>query len=456
MRAAALPRSILVLLISASPAAAQTFREAVELVRNTEPTYLGVKASSAASQEKSRQAFAGFLPQVTATANTSSNRRDYQTRDGQIPLAIDSYNSNNSQINVTQALWRSSNWIALRQAETVVSQADYQLAAAEQDLIARLVASWCDAMFARDSVLFYTRQAAATRQQREILKRGAELGTAAAPAFEEARAKHEQALSERVSAEMDFHAKIAALEQLLGPIQSFVPPFLSYEVKIQDLTSQPLEEWLERSERSPHVLAAAQALGAAEDEIRKQRAGHDPTLDLVGSYGRNAQQVGNFPGQSGYETKQGIIGLQLSIPLYAGGGQSAKVGEAIALREKARHEVAAAQRAARLAVKQAWYGAQAATTRHLAAVQAVKASIVALKAASGGIAAGLKTELELLQAQQQLEGARRDQNKARYDMITSLVKLKAAAGRLTEDDVQLLDKMFTDREASPEELVASN
>ncbi len=456
MRAAAVLSLILVLLSSAAPAAAQTFREAVELARTTEPTYLGAKASSAASQEKSRQAFAGFLPQVTATANTSFNHRDYRTRDGQSPSALDSYNSNNGQINVTQSLWRPSNWIALRQAETVVSQSDYQLAAAEQDLLARFVASWCDTMFARDSVLFYTRQVDATRQQSEILKRGVELGTAASPGLEEALAKHEQALSERVSAEMDFHVKIAALEQLLGPVQSFVPPFLSYGIKIQDLINEPLEEWLQRAERSPQVLAAAQALGAADDEIRKQRAGYDATLDLVGSYGRNAQQVGNFPGQSGYETKLGVVGLQLSIPLYAGGGQSAKVGEAIALREKARQDLAATQRAARLAVKQAWYGAQAATTRHSAAMQAVKASVVALRAASGGITAGLKTDLEFLQAQQQLEAARRDVNRVRYDMITSLVKLKAAAGQLNEDDIQLLDKVFTGREASPEELLASN
>src|SRR6266581_4301556 len=93
---------------------------------------------------------------------------------------------------------------------------------------------------------------------------------------------------------------------------------------------------------------------------------------------------------------------------------------------------------------------------HVAAVQAVKASIAALKVASTGIAAGLKTELDLLQARQQLEGARRDLNKARYEIITLLVKLKAAAGQLSEDDVQFLDKMFTNREEDPEELLALN
>lgn len=456
MRTAAPSSAILILLVSVAPALAQTFREAVEIARGGEPNYLGAKASSAASQEKSRQANAGLLPQVNATAAANYNHRDYHTRDGLIPFSIDYYNSNSGQISLTQPLYRPSNWIAARQAEMVVSQADYQLAAAEQDLLARFVVAWCDTMFARDSLLFYTRQVAATKQQWEILKRGVELGTAAAPGLEEARAKHEQALSERVSAEMDFQVKIAALEQVLGPMQSFVPPFLSYGMKPQELTSEPLEEWLQRAERSPQVLATAQALSAADDEVRKQRASYEATLDLVGSYGRNAQQVGNFPGQAGYDIKLGTVGLQLSIPLYSGGGQSAKVGEAIALREKARQDMAAAQRATRLAVKQAWFGAQGATTRHVAALQAVRSSILALRAALGGVTAGLKTDLEILQARQQLEAAKRDVNRARYDMITSLIKMKAAAGQLGDNDLESLDKVFTGREANPEELLASS
>src|SRR5258705_251419 len=225
---AALSSLILILLVFTAPASAQTFREAVDLARSREPHDLGAQASSAASQEESRPANAGRLPHVNGTAATNYNHRDYHTRDGLIPFSIDYYNSNSGQISLTQPLYRPSNWIAARQAEMVVSQADYQLAAAEQDLLARFVTAWCDTMFARDSLLFYTRQVAATKQQWEILKRGVELGTAAAPGLEEARAKHEQALSEPVSAEMDFQVKIAALEQVLGPMQSFVPPFLSY------------------------------------------------------------------------------------------------------------------------------------------------------------------------------------------------------------------------------------
>src|SRR5262245_58816766 len=122
MRIALLSKSIVAVMISAT-AAAQTFREAVDLALSTEPTYLSAKASSAASQEKSRQAYAGFLPQVTASASANANHRNYQTRNGIIDGAIDNYSSHSGQVNLTQPIYRSTNPIALRQAETVVSQA---------------------------------------------------------------------------------------------------------------------------------------------------------------------------------------------------------------------------------------------------------------------------------------------------------------------------------------------
>src|SRR6266568_1269874 len=144
MRAAGFWQSIATLLIFAAPAAAQTFREAVDLARGTEPTYLSAKANSAAQQEKSRQAFAGFLPEITATANTSSNHRDYLTRDGLIPPTVDTYNSHYGQINVTHPRGRSPTSTPRRRAEMVVPRPIYQLAAAKQDLPERFGAAWGD------------------------------------------------------------------------------------------------------------------------------------------------------------------------------------------------------------------------------------------------------------------------------------------------------------------------
>jgi outer membrane protein len=440
--------------MAANVASAQTFGEAVELARNTEPAYLGARANATAAQQRSRVAFAGLLPQVSATASTNTNRRDYTTKtEPFVPQSIDYYNSNNAQLNLTQPLYRPSNLAALRQSEAAVTQADYQVAAAEQELLVRLVAAWFDVMSARDGVLFTTRQAATSRQQWEILRRGVALGTAAAPAMEEAHARYEQALAEQSAAQMELHVRTAALEQIIGPAPAFNPPFLAARPPRLTPERDTLPGWLHRTQGSPQVNAAYFALSAAEEEIRKQRAGYGPTLDVVTTYGRNSQQVGGFPGQGGYDIKLGTIGLQLSVPLFSGGAQDARVEEAVAGREKARQELIATQRASRLAAQQAWFGWQAASARRAAALQASRAALLALQTAAAGIAAGVKTELDRLQARQLAEGARRDLSKAHYDLAVTYVRLRAACGELDDEDLRALEAMLGGMEADLHELL---
>jgi outer membrane protein len=445
-----------VLAALASAAGAQSFGEAVRLARTSEPNYLAARASAEAAHRRSSIARGGLLPQINATAATNANRREYDTLELPVPTTFDTYNSNSAQINLTQPLYRPSNVSTLRQAISAASQSDYQLAAAEQELLARLLGAWFDVMAARDAMLAATRQVAATRQQAEIVRRGVQLGLASAPALEEALAKHEQALAERVAAEMEFYVKTAGVEQIIGPLKSFAPPFFSHRARFDAAGGASLEHWLERSANAPQIHAAAQALAAAEHEVSKQRAGHQPTLDIVSSYGRNSQQVGNFPGQSGYDIRLAQIGLQLSVPIFAGGSQSARVDEAIAAREKTRQDLISTQRATLSATKQAWYGWQGALTRRDAALQAAKAALLALRSAVVGIEAGVKTEADRLQAQQQVETTRRDFNKARYDMTLSLVRLKAIAGRLTEEDVAQLEALFLREETDVRELLSMN
>jgi len=430
------------------PVQALSLADAVLLARQSDPTYLSAKANLSASRERSGQAVANHLPQISVTANTNANRRTYDTRDSPFPAAKDEYNSKSAQLSVTQPLWRSANRIAIIQADAAVAQADFQLAAAEQDLLIRLVQAWFDVMLARDIVAFTERQSDAMKFQWQQTTHGAGLGLATVTAVEEARTKHDQAIADHAIAETDQSIKLAVLEQIIGPVSRLSPPLLSDDFIQADFRSGTLEDLLSHAEAaSPAILAASRALDAATEEIRKQRAGHEPTLDIVATYGRNGQGAGSFPGQNGYDINQRAIGFQLNIPLYSGGGQSAKVREAVALREKAMQDLESARRNARLAGKQAWFGWQAGNARKTAALQSVKYSVVALKASTTGKLNEVKTELDVLQARQQMYSSLRDLQKARYEMITSHLKLKAVVGQLIDADLVALDKWFVSYES---------
>lgn len=431
--------------------------QAVQLARLQEPTYQAAKASVMAAEARLKQAYGGLLPQVSVSYNSGSSDRKYVTRQSTIAPAYDIYSTNGAQLNITTPIVRLSNNVAVTQADLSFMQTQHQLRATELELLVRTVTAWVEVMASRDNLVATSSAVAAAKEQMKTNRRGAAIGVKSWPAAEEAQARYEQAGADLVAAESDFQVKIAGLEQLIGPVTESRPPYLAPLFQEPDLDSGSLDGWLAVAETNNSAsLAAQMAFETASMEIKKQRAGHLPTADVVANYGRNGQSAGNFPGQNGYAINQWSIGVQVSIPIYSGGVQSAKVDEAIGSREKARAELEAARRSARLNVKQAWFGWRSGAARQIAALQAAKAAQASLQFAEKGVANGLQTDLDLLNTKRDLAMARRDLNKARYEMIVSLIRLKAASGTLDDDDLVWLDAQMSDRDGAVAGIVSKN
>lgn len=425
---------------------AETLSYLLELAVSNEPTYLIAMTTVQAANTRADQAFGGLLPQINVSASANYNIRDYETLRSNIPSQQDSYHSDAEQLNFTQPIWSSPGFIGLRQAEAATFQAEQQLVNAKQELLAKVVSAWFDLLGARDQVLFTRQQIAVAQFWQKVAHRGLELGSMGQPELDEAEAKLAEANADEVVAEAEVDLKRASLELLVGNLEQLTPTFMRENVALADLSNGRLADVLARVEAGNHkILAARHAYKAASDEVDKQSAGHQPTLDLVASYGRNSQAVGGFPGQAGYDINQGSIGLQLKIPIYSGGIQSAKVVEAVALKEKARLDIEVARRESILAAKQAWYGWHAVFTKAKASEQAIKAANKALHAARVSANNGLESELAVLDAQQKLSEAQRDSCKNRYDQVVNLVKLKAILGVLTQEDITALDTLFIDK-----------
>ena len=185
------------------------------------------------------------------------------------------------------------------------------------------------------------------------------------------------------------------------------------------------------------------AVQVAEKEVSKNSAAHLPTLDLTASYGRNVSTgSSSTPVDFGSSSQAGQFGIQLNIPLYAGGGVQSKVRESLAQLEQARSDLEAAQRAAVALARLGYNG----TINALAQIQALEAAIesseAAIKGNKAGVRLGTRISIDVLNAEQQLFTARRDLIKARYDMLLSGFKLKAAVGTLSQADVEAADLKF--------------
>jgi outer membrane protein len=420
-----------------------TLGEIFDAAHGSEPGYRSAEANLAASQARSRQALGAMLPQLSLTASTIGNRRSYNTHDATTETMRDRYHSHTDQLSLTQPIWRPANVASWHEAQESEAQARYQLADTEQKLYAKLARAWFDLMEARDEVAFTMAQRDALRAQWDIARRGAELGAKSEPQAADAQAKYLEASADEASAELDHDAKLAALEQLTGPADGLLQPYLRDDATLPDLVGEDMDAWLNLVDtHCPSLHAATQAIAAADEEIRKQRAGHYATLDLVANYGNNDQAVGNFPGQAGYGIRTLTVGLQLNVPLYSGGTQSAKVAEAIAARDKALADRDAARRQAILDIKTSFLQWRAGLAKTKAARIGMEAARTAWVAANRGEAHGLKTSADVLSARQQWVGARKDMHKGRYQQLISYVKLQTTLGQLSADDIDELDHLF--------------
>lgn len=443
--------SFISITLFSAPVNALTFNEALDLAHKNDPTYLSAQATFRSAQERTNIAQSALRPQISFSANKAENERKYVTGGQFGSTDNQKFGSNSVQLNLTQALWRHADSISLSQAEQVALQSQNQMTVAEQDLLVRFLQAWFDVMSARDNIQFTKQQTIMARKYLDQTTRARQLGLVAEPELEDAKSRHEKAIAEQTVAENEEEIKLSALEQIVGPTPKFIALSLPENIQVDKFPEKTLSYWLDLAERTnPAIVAAMYGEKAASEEVRKQRAGHEPTLDLTGSYGRTAQGEGTTPTQSGYSNTQRTIGLQLNIPIYSGNGQSAKVREAFAQQEKTQQELENTKRSIRSACKQAWFNIQSGIAKHTAATQAVKSAKANVRSATVAKERALKTDLDIFKATQDLFASLRDLQNARYEIFLNRVKLKAVSNQLTKDDVLAINESFTKISKNPD------
>jgi outer membrane protein len=419
-----------------------SLRDALLRARQNDPTYLAARAKFDAATARRSQARAYLLPQVMLKGTANQSDRRYETLNSIFgdPISNTLYDGYSAQVTLTQTLYRRANFLGLSQANAALRQAQEEALAAEQDLLLRLAQAWLQSVAAEDAQEHAEGRRAAARRQWDQMTKASDIDLASAPAVAEARARYQEAAAERIAAASTREARLAELEQIVGPLPAVGFPTLSFAYLPPSPAARTLDQWLEIADAdNPTVNAARAALLAANAEVRRQRAGHEPTIDLVGNYSFNRQEEGNFPGQSGYEILQNSIGIELNFPIYQGGLQSAKVREAVAVRAQAQHELQGAIRAVRATTRTAWFAWQAGEARQAAGTDSVNAAALALRAATVGLEEEVNFDLDVLEAREQLLDAWNKAQQARYDMILESLKLKAACGVLRDEDLLAID-----------------
>jgi outer membrane protein len=432
----------LALIVAAAPVLGADLLNVYREAQLQDAVYAGAKAQYIAAQERLPQGRALLLPNVNFQAGTNYNDLNTDYPSGIFVSGQRDFYDYNYGVTLTQPIYRRANSLTYEQAKIQVKQAENQLSAASQDLMTRVTQAYFDVLLARANLNTIRSQKTAVAEQLEQAKRNFIVGTATITDSREAQARYDLVVAQELGAENDLEVRMRALEQIIGKPAGELAG-LSLPVTLNPPDPVDMNAWVEQAYQSSlQVALSQQSLELAAREVDKSRAGHYPTLDAVGSL---AQNYANSSAQGiASDVRAFIVGLQLNIPLYQGGAIDSRVREAIANQEKARQDVENAKRTVALQTRQAYLGVTSGLGQVKALEQAVASTQLQLESTKLGQEVGVRTAVDVLNADQQLAIARRDFAQSIYNTILNQLKLKAAVGKLTEADLADINSLLRD------------
>jgi len=424
----------------------QIYREA----QNNDATFAAARSTLEAGRERTPQARAGLLPTLSLSGNSLWNQNELYLRNGTLPPTLDPnprFNSNGYTLALTQPLFRWQNWVAYDQSKFQVAQAEANFVQAGQDLILRVAQAYFDVLYASESLKAVQANKKSIEQQLESAKRNFEVGTSTIVDSQEAQARFDLATAQEIAAESDLEVRQRTLQAIIGKEPGPLAPFR----RGAELTPpQPadMKQWAAAAEKDNiSVQIQMAAVEIATREVDRQRAGHYPTIDLVANKGQSVS-LATLGGQ--LETDFQNVGVQLNLPIFQGGAVVSRQSEASANRAAAESTLEQARRNAALLARQQYLGA----TNGLAQVRALKAALISsqssLESNRLGFEVGVRINIDVLNADNQVFVTRRDLAKAVVDTLMSQLKLKAAVGTLSEDDVAAANALL-DPAATPQQ-----
>ncbi len=413
----------------------EIYREALE----HDAQYGSARAAYIAAQEKLPQGRAGLLPTINVTGTAQNQYIESSVRSDEVFIK-----NRGIVVAATQPLFRIENFIIYEQSKNQVAQADARFVLAAQDLILRVAQGYFNALIAQSNLEVVQTQRKAIQQQLEQAKRNFEVGVSTIVDTHEAQARYDLTLSQEIAAKN-------ALEISKRTLQGIINRFPDSLVKTNidkiiadklDLAHDNMEEWVNIAEQKNFSLKIQQiTFDLAEQEISKAKAGHYPTLDLVAQY-TDQQGVGGAITGRGLDLTSKSVGLQLHVPIFQGFSVQSRVREALANRDRARMDLENIRRTTGLQVRQQYLNA----TNGIAQVKALKQALASSKSQLDstilGQEVGVRTEVDILNAQQQFFSARRDLVQAYYNYLMSRLRLKAEAGELDEEVLQEINALL--------------
>jgi protease secretion system outer membrane protein len=443
-RGAPVLAAALAVALAAGQAGAVTLQQAYEAALKNDPTYRMSFYDKEAAKENAILGRSNLLPSVSASFSTSRNVADTDTLQDTIVgqrrvLEHPRYLSRSNVVQLRQPILNLEGIARYRQGKVQAEQGEAMFAAGTDDVTVRVVSAYMDALFADDQVALSKVSRDMYLEMMKVNQRLFEKGEGTRTDMLETQARLDLAEAQLTEAKDN---AVAARETLAGIIGMDPGPLDRLGDGFRPATIQPgtFEDWEKVAREHNHELAAARlAAENARLDISRNRAGHFPRVDFIAAYSKgDAESINTYTQNSVNRT----IGLQVNVPIYQGGAISASTRQAAANYARAQSDVDARTSKILVELRKAHSLVVSSVHKIEALEKAVASGKLLMTATEQSIKGGVRINLDLLNAQQQLYTSQRDLAQARYTYLIGLLRLRAAAGTLDSSAVREVAAYF--------------
>lgn len=438
-KASATAASLVLLALAPRAAMAFDLSTAVREALQYDAIFQAAKKKAEADATRAGQGLGQLLPSASTSASRARTDYDLANRSD---FSYSGRYANTYSISLTQPIFRLDKMAVFNQERQRSIVGEVNFAQARIDSLLRVTQAYFDVLVAQDSLASTESNLKAINEQLESAKRNFEVGTATITDQQEAQARFDLATAQQIVAKNDLNIKRNALNQLVGKPMPARFPGLGEQVSIKAPEPLDVDRWVEQA-RGANLKVQA-AIGAAEiaksEVTRVVAVDNLPSIDLVASKKRIQPVIISGTAYNNSETDS--IALELTLPLFNGGAPTSRAKEAVALREKSDFDLENERRNAEQSARTAFLNVLTGLSQVKAYEAAEKSSRLALESNLLGYEVGVRINIDVLNAQQQLFTTQRDLSKARYDTLINSLKLKSTTGSLSEADIDEISRLL--------------
>jgi outer membrane protein len=396
----------------------------------------GAQASAAeAGREYFAQGRAAVRPRVSFSGQVARLSAEVETSVGGAGNLLTSDASGSVYgygVSLTQPLYRADAMADRRSLNARGQIADLTFSGARQDLILRVASAYFGVLLAQDTLALARSQKAAVAEQLAAARARFDAGRARVTDVAEAQAQVDALLATEIAAESDLVVARARFVALTGREGEDPDPL---DVR-PSAAREGMQAWLDRADiDSLENRVRNLELAIAETDVARTRLAGRIALDLVAQYEDQRQRGDLSPFAYPDESRGFSVGLQLSLPLYAGGALQSQYRQAVAKRNQARQQLEATRREVAVSVREAYLDVTAGAKQVAALEQGLVSAQTSLDAGVLGREVGNRTNLDVLNLQQQVFDVQRDLADSRYGYLLARLRLAALAGALSENNL---------------------